>query len=454
MLEKLKKVIKGVNADFVDIRYEIKKNTRIQFNRNDLKEAGNNTTDGYVVRTLKNGGFGTATVTRPEDINTAIKKSLNAAEVISKVSTEKIELATAPIVTDNVKVKLDMDPREISFHDKVKLTQKYNSLVLNQPEIVTTNFVYGEVDRQKFYVNSSGTAISEEVFTTWISGEIVAGRNGIIQSIRVSIGSADGMKNLLNRDDEFLKQAGIAKQLLDAEPVKGGTYNVVLDPGLTGVFTHEAFGHFSEADIIENNPSLRKKMSLGATLGSEIVNIIADSTMPDQTGFYRYDDEGVKVIPMVLMEKGILKGRLHSRRTAASFKESITGHCIAQDYRFAPIVRMGTIFIKPGDRSLEELLKIVDNGLLLCRAKGGQTAGENFTFGAQYGYIIENGKLGSMVRDINIMGNLFSTLKNITAIGKDFKLSERGGCGKGQLNIKSIHGGPHIMVRDMVVGGV
>jgi len=52
------------------------------------------------------------------------------------------------------------------------------------------------------------------------------------------------------------------------------------------------------------------------------------------------------------------------------------------------------------------------------------------------------------------MGNLFSTLKSIEAAANDFHLGERGGCGKGQVNIKSGHGGPSILVRGMVVGGV
>jgi len=115
---------------------------------------------------------------------------------------------------------------------------------------------------------------------------------------------------------------------------------------------------------------------------------------------------------------------------------------------------MGTIFFEPGELGFRELLAQLGNGLYLCDAKGGQTAGENFTFGAQYGYLVRNGEAGPMIRDINIMGNLFSTLKSIEAAANDFHLGERGGCGKGQVNIKSGHGGPSILVRGMVVGGV
>jgi len=94
------------------------------------------------------------------------------------------------------------------------------------------------------------------------------------------------------------------------------------------------------------------------------------------------------------------------------------------------------------------------NGLYILDAKGGQTSGENFTFGAQYGYIVKNGKLGEMVRDINMSGNLYKTLQNIAVIGNDLVLSKIGGCGKGQLNIRSCHGAPHVFVKNVIIGGV
>ena len=59
-----------------------------------------------------------------------------------------------------------------------------------------------------------------------------------------------------------------------------------------------------------------------------------------------------------------------------------------------------------------------------------------------------------MVRDLNISGNLYQTLADIRMIGDDFTLSKVGGCGKGQTNIRSCYGGPHILVNNLVVGGV
>jgi len=104
--------------------------------------------------------------------------------------------------------------------------------------------------------------------------------------------------------------------ILKAKPVTGGKYNIILNPSMTGLFTHEAFGHFSEADLIDHLPSVRDKMLIGAQLGSSIVNIVDDPTKKEALGFYKYDDEGVEAKKIQLMKNGVLTGRLHSRRTA------------------------------------------------------------------------------------------------------------------------------------------
>jgi len=454
MIDKLRDVVRKVKADFVDIRHEVREDTTISFQSAELREIGTNRTDGYVVRVLRDGGFGTASVTRFEDLGTALGRAEDSAETMARSGAAPVKMAGCPSVIEDVMPELNEDPFQTPLGEKLSLLKGYNDIALGEPEIASTTLSYSEVGREKCYVSSEGSAITERLVTTGISGSIVAQRGTLTQDIRVSVGGSDGFAGIRNRDDVFLRRARIAGKLLDAKPVESGSYDVILNPLLTGVFTHEAFGHFSEADLIEKNPTLRDKMKLGSKLGSDVVSIYADSTMPHQLGFYKYDDEGVAVQPVALMERGILTGRLHSRRTAAAFEEEITGHGVAEDFRFAPIIRMGTIYVGAGDQSFEDLLSDLGDGLYLLDGKGGQTSGENFTFGAQYGYIVKGGRVGPMVRDINIMGNLFTTLQDIKAVGDTVELSERGGCGKGQLNIKSCLGGPHVVIRNMVVGGI
>jgi TldD protein len=454
MLDSLKSMVMNVDADYADIRYERKKDVIIHFVGKELHQVSSNATDGYVLRVLKHGGISSIAFTKEDDADTAISSALHNAALIAAARKTPIHLAPAPVVKDAYVPAFKEDPRHISLDEKLDIARRYNAIPMLHAKIATTDISYHEVIREKFFVSTEGSEIREELITNRISGLIVSSDGSHFQNIRVGVGGSSGFSVLRDREADFEKRTSVALQLLDARPVKGGVYNVILNQSLAGVFTHEAFGHFSEADLIENNPSMRKKMRLNARLGNHNVNIIDNPTLTDQLGHYKYDDEGFHVQPTQLMKNGVLVGRLHSRRTAAVFNEPPNGHSVAEDYRYAPIIRMGTIFIEPGVCTFEDLMNMLDNGLYILDAKGGQTGGENFTFGAQYGYVVKNGRINEMVKDINMSGNLYETLRNIDAVGDDLKLSEIGGCGKGQLNIRSCYGAPHVFVKNIVIGGV
>ena len=454
MFDKLKTIIAQADADYVDIRYELMTETFLSFMGKELSRIGTNTTDGYVVRVLKNGGLSSISFTRPQDAAQAVKIAVGNAVLLARNLAKPIQLSGVPVVKEKVYLKQQEDPRQISIEEKLALLDKYNKIPLSHDKIVMTNMGYSDTLREKYYLNSEGSEIYEELLTTRIGGLVTSKEGNLTQNLRISAGGSNGFQNVRNLEDLFEKRSGIVIDLLKAEPVSGGVYDCILNPSLSGVFAHEAFGHFSEADIIETLPAMREKMQIGAQLGNEVLSITDNATLPDQLGFYKYDDEGVAVRKVELMKNGVLSGRLHSRRTAAEFNEPVSGHSVAEDYKYAPIIRMGTIFIEPGKNSLDDLMQKLGEGLLIIDAKGGQTSGENFTFGAQYGFKVKNGKKAGMIRDINISGNLYKTMKDIIAVGNDLTLSKTGGCGKGQTNIRSCHGGPHTLVKNVVVGGV
>jgi len=453
MIDKLNKLIEPLDVDYCDIRYETRRVDRVVMNKGEVRSIGSNTGDGYVLRVLKDGALATVCFTKPEQAELAIRRSLENAKVLAANMAEPKRMAPAPRVVDTVKARLIEDPRAIDLAEKLAITRHYSDLVMAQPAIANAELEYYDVYRDKYYVNSEGTQINEELVTTKLGGSIIAQEGPLTQTVRMAFGGSNGFQKLRNREAEALEKCKIAQELLSAEPVQAGSYRMVLNPGMAGVFTHEAFGHLSEADIVRDLPALREKMKIGTQLGSDILNIIDDATMDGQLGYYKYDDEGVAVRRVNLMSAGVLTGRLHDRFTAGEMDEPLSGHAIAEDFQYAPIVRMGNIFIKPDRYSLEELLAAMDEGLYIGDPMGGQTSGENFTFGANYGYKVKGGKIVGMIRDINIVGNLYQTLANVLMIGSDFVLKESGGCGKGQTNIRSCYGGPHVYFKMLTVGG-
>ena len=458
MFHRLKKILAIIDADYADIRFERMDHTMISLSGHDLTGVSRNMSDGFVVRVLKAGGLASIAVTSEADLDRAIQTVIENAKVLGRSAVKPIRLAPTPVVRDTVLPTLDEDPRNVSIEEKTELLRRYNAIPLARPSIVSTVMTYREVIREKYFVSTEGSEIREDLITVGAGGSIIARDGTLTQDIRCAVGGGAGFGIMRGREKHFEERIKLVENLLRAKPVVGGKYNVVLGPMLAGVFTHEAFGHSSEADEIEHNHTIRERMKIGSRLGSSILNITDDATTSGLLGHYRYDDEGVPVRKTPLMRDGILLGRLHSRRTADSYGEPLSGHCIAEDCLFAPIIRMGNIFIEPGTSTFDGLLHTLGNGLYLADPKGGQTAGEEFSFGAQYGYVVRNGCLAEMVRDINISGNMYVTLDHVTAIGDRVELMEAGGtggCGKGsQSNIRSGMGAPPILVSELVVGGV
>jgi len=457
MKERLARIVADLPADYADIRYEENRKTRISYRGKKLEQISSYATSGGHIRVYAKGGKATASFTDPGNIGKIADASLASAKLASAGRDRPLRLADGPVVTGEFPVSPKLDPRELRLEEKLELLRHYNDLILKSPEVLTSEAEYDEFGSKRLFVNSEGSIVEYELLNVGIFGLIVTKRGNLVQRVRFAFGGNEDSSRLQDRDEELIERIEMARRLLDASPPRAGIYPVILDPDEAAVFIHEAFGHLSEADGLQNNPAFREKLRIGTKLGREILNVTDDPTIPGHPGSYEIDDEGVLGAKTRLITGGILTGRLHSRETAAEFDEPLSGNMRAVDAHFTPIVRMSNIFIEPGTSSFDEMIASIDDGYYLIGARGGQTSGDQFTFGAQWGYRIENGRIGGMIRDINMSGELFSTLSAISMIGDDLAFGERGGCGKGmpmQLNRKSGKGAPHIKIDRVTLGGV
>jgi TldD protein len=452
-------VVSSLPAEYADLRFEENRKIRISYEGKELTQVATTLTSGGHMRAYADGGKAIGSFSAPERAETMAQSTCASASLVGKSREKKLKLAPAPAITEDFLITPSRDPRKVSLKEKLELTAHYNELVLKNPNVITTQTVYDEFTSRRVFVNSEGSAIEYDLINVGVFGMIVVKKGPIVQRVRFAFGGNTEYGPLLDREADLQKQLDKACQLLDAEPARAGIYPVVLDPSESGVFIHEAFGHLSEADGLQNNPSFRAKLQLGRMLAKPILNVVDDATRPNLPGSYDIDDEGVRGMRTPLITEGVLSGRMHSRETAAEFGEPLSGNMRAVDVQFTPIVRMSNILIEPGEATFDDMIASIDDGYYLVGAKGGQTSGDQFTFGAQWGYRIQNGKLGIMVRDINMSGELFSTLEAISMIGDDVKFGERGGCGKGgggpmQMNRKSGKGSPHIKIDAVTIGGI
>ncbi|MFW9839891.1 MAG: TldD/PmbA family protein, partial [Candidatus Thorarchaeota archaeon] len=248
--------------------------------------------------------------------------------------------------------------------------------------------------------------------------------------------------------------AKLAIDLLSSKAAKGGIYDVVMDPILNGVLTHEAFGHAVEADNWPAHSTVLEDR-IGDRMGPDFLSISDDPTLQGKRGSTEYDWEGTKTRKRHLVKDGVLNELLHSLETSSRLDMEPNGSARSQSFMFAPLPRMSNTFMEPRDWNLDELLEDTKSGILLCSFNYGYTqpAKGQFMFQASHGYMIENGEKGQMIRDVSLAGNILEVLPKIDAIGNDFEL-DAGTCGKGGQSVPTMTGGPHARIRAVPVGGM
>lgn len=454
MQDRLYAALRQLNTPYAEIRLERRESTRLVYRGEQLVTVDSSIDYGGFARTLAvGGGWGAVTFTGDAHLRDHVGDAIRLAQ---SIEAEPITLAPIAPITDWVCAHLPIDFRAVPLSDKQTLTEGYSDLLLNcDPRIESTYVAYADAFITTWYANTEGAYLYQEHPLIDLQFVAVARAGDNVRRGYKSLALACGYEAVRDRSDLARSAAQLAVEQLSAQAVKAGRYTVVLDPIMAGLFTHEAFGHLSEADFIAENHDAREMMTLGRQFGPCNLNIYDDGALPRLRGSLVYDDEGVPAQKTWLMCEGVLVGRLHNRETAGQMNERPTGNARATSYRYAPQVRMTNTAIAPSDGgSLHDMIKDIELGVYACDWAGGETLLEDFTFVAKHGYMIRHGELAEPLRSMTLTGNVFETLHNIDSIGSDFAWDESSGdCGKGEEGLPVCDGGPHIRVRDVLVGG-
>ncbi|QYO68558.1 TldD/PmbA family protein [Leptolyngbya sp. 7M] len=439
-------------VDYLEIRLEQSESTVIAYRGRQLDAVDRSFSLAGGIRACHKGGWSFVTFNGLADLNHRIEEAIAQAKLIGKETTH---LASVEPIQDYVAAEIARDPRGIGLDLKRQLVEGYNHLLLQMdPRIQTTMTSYSDRFGITYFVNSLGSCIAQErLDVSGRFGVVARGEGNVVRQGFESVHSRSDYSVLEGIEAQVKSAAERAVRQLEAKPVKGGQYTVLLDPYLAGVFIHEAFGHLSEADFVYENPKMQELLVLGKPMAISQLNVVDDATMPGLPGSLKYDDEGVPAQRKYLIKDGILTQRLHSLETAGKMQEQPTGNARALNAAYPPIVRMTNTGIESGDQTFEQMLSDIEEGVYAVRMLGGQTNGEMFTFAAAEGYMIRDGQLAEPVSDVTLSGNVFQTLKDIEAIGND-SIYRNGGCGKGgQSPLPVSVGGPHVRIKNVVVGG-
>ncbi|MCI5048577.1 MAG: metalloprotease TldD [Aquisalinus sp.] len=425
------------------------------FDDNRLKSASYDVSQGFGLRAVDNETTGYA---HSSDFSEAALK--RAASSVQAVKTGKsVSLADGPVGT-NTKLYDEANPLdEVPFESKTKLLEEINDYARSKDERV-----------RQVSCSLSGEWVSVEIMRP--GGQLVRDIRPLVRlNVSVTAGEGDkqetGSHGVGGREgyarfidpaqwqgqvDEALRQA---LTNLEAEAAPAGEMEVVLGPGWTGVLLHEAVGHGLEGDFNRKGTSAFAGL-MGEQVAAKGVTVIDDGTMQKRRGSLTVDDEGTPTSRTVLIEDGILKGYMQDRMNARLMGMAATGNGRRESYAYAPMPRMTNTFMLNGQHSQEEIIRSVKDGIFAVNFSGGQvdiTSGK-FVFNCTEAYRVQNGVIGAPLKNVALIGNGPTVMKEVSMIGNDLELDPGVGvCGKAGQGVPVGVGQPSLKIDRLTVGG-
>ena len=420
------------------------------------------------------------TAWRRADVNAELKADTREkfgplGDALADTTLHPVEIRRA-----TVPAQYEVDPRDLPLPRMVAETTDISRRLAGLDSRLQYNYVstLTQLSRELF-VSTEGACIDQTFALTqgmvWVVGVV----DGVSHEIYDALGHQRGWEILERGVDEasihfppFTEFAlAIGREAVEVAaapslPTSDGDVVVVTDPHYNTLVSHEILGHPVELDRALKMETAYAGRSwllrglgehqVGKRIASPLVTAYSDPSLPGY-GHYAYDHEGTPARRVVHIERGIFKGFMNSRQTAALFGGAPNGHWKATGAALVPLVRMSNTVFANGDRDPGAMLREVDRGYYIVghRTPSIAESRENFRISARKVYEIVNGQLGQLYRDGGIAADSRDYLMNVDAVGSDFHLYPIPNCGKGQpMQTKKLgNGGPTMRSRARVVGG-
>lgn len=239
-------------------------------------------------------------------------------------------------------------------------------------------------------------------------------------------------------------------ELLRAEMIEPGVYDIITEPSITGLIAHEAFGHGVEMDMFVKNRA-KSRQYLGKPVASKLVSMHDGAAATYSNASYFFDDDGVLAHDTLIIKDGILQTGISDAVSALQLGTTPTGNGRRESYARKAYTRMTNTFFSPGTSTKEEMIASIKHGYLLSQTDNGMEDPKNWNIQCvcAYGREIKDGKLtGKIVAPVVMSGYVIDLLMSISAVSSDFEVTGSGHCGKGYKEWVTVSdGGPYLKAR-------
>jgi len=411
----LQQICKGVDSAEL---FKVKSKTiPVNFEVNRLKSIDIFESEGKALRVINKGKIGFSSSTGNEDFDLIVEKAVATSEFGSTASfdfpgetkrsrKEKINVYDKKVVDKSieemVKVGEDIIEKMKDFNRKLR----YDVTILKD---------YSEIE----YLNSRGgnfsynkTAIAYSVMAQQIEDQDML----IIES---SLESGKDNLELEELTSEIIENLKWGKKIV---PVESGKMSVIFTPKAALVLILPIISGLNGKMVLKKISPL--SVQKNNKLWSDLLTLYSDGTIDFALGSAPFDDEGVEMKRVPLVEKGEVKNFYYDLQTAGIAGIESTGNGLRASSQSEPVPSVSNLVMEEGKVSFKEMIKDISEGIIIDQVLGlgqGNIISGAFSNNVQLGYKIEKGKIVGRVKDVMIAGNAIEELKNIVALGDKSK---------------------------------
>jgi TldD protein len=461
-------------AEYADARLIEMQREDIRFKNGQPAGLDQSESTGIGVRVLVRGAWGFAATDdlSREGIARCAALAVDIGGASARLLREPVRLAPEPPHRAVWASECRVDPFTVPLARKLDLLARIDGEIRRVRGVRNAEAFLSFVREHQWFVSTEGSDIEQTLTRSGGGYTATAVAEGDVQ--RRSFPAAEG--HHLCQGYEFIESvpwtenAGRigeeAVALLTADQCPPGTHDIILDGSQIALQIHESVGHPTELDRVlgmEANYAgtsfltLDKRDSL--QLGSPIVNLVADATLPHGLASFGFDDEGVEAQRWPIVEGGRFRGYLSSRELAHRIGESRSrGSVRADGWHHIPMIRMVNLSLMPGTGTLEELLADSDHAIYMetNRSWSIDQLRYNFQFKTEIAWEIRRGRRVRMLKNPTYQGITTQFWNSCDSICGKAEWQPWGivNCGKGQPGqvADMTHGAAPARFRNVRVG--
>ena len=395
--------------------------TAVRIYEGEIEQLISAQSEGIGVRVIRDGrvGFAYTGVLDATSIDDVLAEARDNAAF--GTPDEWAGLATPDDVTPAPLTLWRDDLASFPTEEKIRLATELEKLTLGKDRRVRVEeSSFADVLGEAAVATSTGIAASARESACYVVVSTLADDGDETQTgFAYSVGRAPDELDLERAASEAAERA---TRLLGATKPATRRVTVVLDPFVSAQLLGIIGSTLNGESVLKGRSLFADR--LGDEVAAPVVTLVDDATNPLAYTASEVDGEGLATRRNVLLEAGVLRTFVQSSYSGRRSGGASTGNAVRGGFKGTPGCGCLALSLVPGTRSQAELVRSIDDGVLIQMVSGLHSGvnpiSGDFSTGAS-GLLIRNGELAGPVKEFTIASTLQRMLTEVVEVGGDLE---------------------------------